>query len=227
MKFILRKIFLNSWASKYFLSSLLRLHNKLYDLISMLVLIDGKGIHPKRAIIRYDDWFISKLNPNDIVLDIGCHEGALTSSISQKAKVAYGIELEEHKIIRAKSKYSSKNLLFFHGDATKFNYNELEPISVVTLSNVLEHINERSKFLNSLICTVKWSGKPRFLIRVPTLERDWLSVYKKNRGVEYRLDKTHFIEHTSKEFKDEITSVGLIIESLEIRFGEIYCECSV
>jgi hypothetical protein len=54
------------------------------------------------------------------------------------------------------------------------------------------------------------------------LDRDWLTLYKKELGVEYRLDKGHFIEYTEQSFRDEVKEAGYKIVKLEIRFGEIY-----
>jgi len=54
------------------------------------------------------------------------------------------------------------------------------------------------------------------------LDRDWLTVYKKNNGYEYRLDKTHFIEYTLTSLKDELVKSGWEISNYDIRFGEFW-----
>ena len=58
------------------------------------------------------------------------------------------------------------------------------------------------------------------------INRDWISVYKKEIGIEYRLDHTHFIEYTFSGFETELNDVGIKIESYKIKFGEIYAVCS-
>jgi len=90
-------------------------------------------------------------------------------------------------------------------------------VSVIILSNVIEHIEDRVKFLKEIRKLAK-----KFLIRVPMIDRDWLTLYKKELGVEYRLDKTHFTEYTEQSFRDEVKEAGYKIVSLYIRFGEIY-----
>ena len=65
----------------------------------------------------------------------------------------------------------------------------------------------------------------RFLIRVPTIERDWLAPYKKQLQIEYRLDRTHEIEDTREEFLTEVSEAGLCIETFDVRFGEFYAVC--
>ncbi len=64
-----------------------------------------------------------------------------------------------------------------------------------------------------------------FLIRVPMVNRDWLVLYKKERGIECRLDYGHFIEYTLESFENEISVVGLDIKEYSIQFGEIWAEC--
>jgi hypothetical protein len=63
---------------------------------------------------------------------------------------------------------------------------------------------------------------PRILIRVPMINRDWITLYKKELGLEYRLDKTHFIEYTLESFKKELEQASLKIDKFSIQFGEIW-----
>jgi len=44
----------------------------------------------------------------------------------------------------------------------------------------------------------------------------------KELGLDYRLDKTHYIEYTYDTFLEEIESAGLKILSYSIQFGEIW-----
>ena len=90
------------------------------------------------------------------------------------------------------------------------------------MSNVLEHIDKRIDFLKD----IKRIGKI-FLIRVPLINRDWKVILKKNMGVEYRLDKTHFIEYKTESFKQELSEAGYNIISIEKRFGELYAMVKV
>jgi hypothetical protein len=57
---------------------------------------------------------------------------------------------------------------------------------------------------------------------VPMIDRDWLALFKKEKGVEYRLDKTHFTEYTIESFEEEIKEADLKIESYSVQFGEIW-----
>jgi 2-polyprenyl-3-methyl-5-hydroxy-6-metoxy-1,4-benzoquinol methylase len=117
----------------------------------------------------------------------------------------------------------SENLEFINSDATKFDYSKLKPTDCITLSNVLEHIDDRISFLKSLNDNVKWKKNPRYLIRVPMINRHWVVILKKQMGVDYRLDKTHFIEYTKEIFYEEMETSSLNVKSFEVKWGGNIC----
>ncbi len=211
---------------KYLLKFCLLLHTYLYKIITILSIKHEDGIHPKHDLLKYKEWFLNILNKNDVVLDIGSNTGNMPLLFSKKCKKVYGIEIEKiHHETAVKRTKNIKNIKLFNSDATKFNYKSIEKISVVTLSNVLEHIEDRVSFIKSIIENVRWKTKPTLLIRVPMIDREWTVLYKKKLGIEYRLDSTHFIEYTESSFRSEIKKNNLLIKSLNIRFGEIYAIC--
>jgi len=93
---------------------------------------------------------------------------------------------------------------------------------VMVLSNVWEHIEHRVEFMQGLLAKVQPS---RVLIRVPVFERSWHLPMRKELGIGYFSDSTHFIEHTLAEFADEIARAGLKVDSQDIRWGEIWAVC--
>ena len=97
----------------------------------------------------------------------------------------------------------------------------------MTLSNVLEHIEHRIEFLKKLIKQISWQDKTnkKLLIRVPMIDREWITVYKKELGIDYRLDPTHYTEYIYTQFEQELIESGIGILSYHIRFGEIYAVC--
>ena len=54
------------------------------------------------------------------------------------------------------------------------------------------------------------------------INHSWVPLYMKELGLDYRLDKTHYIEYTYDTFLEEIESAGLKILSYSIQFGEIW-----
>ena len=198
------------------LKIILRAHSFSYRLAGHLSQkLEKDELHPKHRIMNYHKFFVDNVSENDTVLDIGCGNGALTYDIAKKAKNVVGIDLSKKNISIAKKKHFRKNIKYIHGNALT----ELpdEKFNVIILSNVLEHINKRLEFLISLKKLA-----PKFLIRIPMLNRSWIALYKKELGLEYRLDNTHFIEYTIESFKEELGKAGLIVLDYSIQFGEIW-----
>ena len=209
----------------FLLTILLFLHKKLYSIMTRVSeVIEGNGDHPKHRIMQYREWFSSNIEPEWVVLDVGCHNGHMTNFLSNYCNYIYGIELSKKNFNLAQSSHSNKNTEFIHGDATTYNYNSLK-INCVTLSNVLEHIENREQFLNKILLNVNWVGDPLFLIRVPMIDRDWMPKFLDELDLDYRLDKTHFIEYTLESFLGELERSNIEIISYHIQWGEIYAVC--
>lgn len=199
----------------FFLKKILKLHNFLYKLISYLSIKREGGLHPKYRLIKYKDFFLNNISETDEVLDIGCGQGALANDIASRAKHVTGIDIVENKIKIAREKYQSSNISFIYGDATKDLTDK--KFDIIVLSNVLEHIEHRVDFLKKIKGLAT-----KYLIRVPMYDRDWVPLYKKELGVEWRLDLTHFIEYTRKTFEEEINQAGYQISDLSVQYGEIW-----
>jgi len=198
------------------LKVILRMHSFAYSWAGRLgKKLEQDGLHPKHRIMNYHQFFVDNVCENDTVLDIGCGNGALTYDVAKKAKKVVGIDLNEQNITSAKNMFSRENIEYIHGDALTDLPNE--KFDVIILSNVLEHIDKRVEFLN----TVKKLA-PKFLIMVPMLNRSWIDIYKKELGLEYRLDRTHFIEYTLEGFNKELGEAGLTVFDYSVQFGEIW-----
>jgi hypothetical protein len=226
-KYISRAVF-HPVIAKFYIRPILKMHNLMYRLATKVSsIVSSDGLHPKHKILKYKEWFSQYVNLSDVVLDIGSNTGELPVFLSNKTKYVYGIEIIERLHNKALERDKIPNLEFILGDATNYDYSNIKPISVVTLSNVLEHIEHRVDFLKMIIKNTPWvDGKNmKFLIRVPMMNRDWITIYKKNMNVEWRLDLTHFIEYTMESFSDELNQVGITIIESDVRYGEIYAVC--
>ncbi len=202
---------INYWLTRIFVF----LYNFSYAALSSLAVRFGRGVHPKYRILKYHEFFLENILSEDSVVDIGSGSGLIAFEVSKKVKNVVGIEIDENKIKLAKKTYKRHNLEFIQGDAITYPFKE--KFDAVILSNVLEHIEKRINFLQSLH---KISDK--ILLRVPLVTRDWLPVYLKSRGFEYRLDKTHFIEYTIDNLNKELKKSCWKISFSEICFGEIW-----
>ena len=201
----------------------LTLDAQLYAIHGRLAVAYGQGLHTKHRHTGYHRFFTERLGPGDKVLDIGCGFGALAHSIAEHtgAKVT-GIDINPEAIRIACERFPHPNCTYHNGDVLR----ELPggKYDVIVMSNVLEHLRDRSDFLAKAIanCEAK-----RALIRVPVFERDWRVPLKKELGVEWRLDPTHETEFTMEQFREETERGGLCIDHVEVRWGEIWAELSV
>lgn len=193
----------------------LHLHTFAYKLASKFAIGAEGGLHPKHRLMNYHQFFLDHISSTDRVLDIGCGNGALAYDLAGKAAHVVGIDLNEKNRAAWQTRFARENLEYRVADATTFSADQ--HFDVVVLSNVLEHIEHRVEFLKRIKHLA-----PLFLIRVPTIDRDWITLYKKELGLEYRLDTTHFTEYTLDQFAQELRNAGLMIQSQSIQFGEIW-----
>jgi len=217
---------MNKKIYKILLKYALKAHTFSYKLAGLLAVKLHGGLHPKHKILKYKEWFLGQVQSGQTVLDIGTNNGLLPAMLIDKAAQVYGIEIDARKVAEARKNHTHPALTFIHGDATIFDYTTIDKIDCVILSNVLEHIDDRQAFLKKIATKLNnnQGGHITFLIRVPTIERDWISVYKKMYNHDWKLDRTHYTEHTIEEFKNEIETSGLKLVSMEIKFGEIYAK---
>lgn len=202
---------------EFILKLLIKIHNLSYKSIGLFA--SYSGTHPKHEIMNYHQFFLDNINETSRVLDIGCGTGSVAFDLSRKAKKVIGIDISRKNIETSKKRYSRSNLNFILGNATRYDFTS--KFDVIILSNVLEHIEDRVSFLKKAI-----SISSSLLIRVPLITRDWISVYKKNIGQEYRLSNDHYIEYTEENFQQEMEASGLRIEKYYVKFGELYAVVS-
>jgi 2-polyprenyl-3-methyl-5-hydroxy-6-metoxy-1,4-benzoquinol methylase len=182
----------------------------------------GGGLHPKHRLIDYHRFFIDKTQPGDRILDVGCGLGAVANSLAQAGRRVTAVDISAEHVRNAQARYQHENLSFQVADATR----EVSPgpYRSVVLSNVLEHIEHRIPFLTQLVDVAKPHS---ILIRVPAFNRDWLVPLKKELGLWYFSDPTHYIEYTRDTFEGEMKAAGLTIQSLDSLWGEIWAEVLV
>lgn len=204
------------------LRRLFRLQDDVERLINERAMAYGEGEHPKHRLTRYHDFFVERIPDASRVLDIGCGYGAVARSIANRVTgvVVTGIDMDEPRLSQARQADNPDNLNFVLGDALV----DLPPQKwdVVVLSNVLEHIEKRVPFLQSIRDTIK---PDILLLRVPLYERNWQIPMRDELQVPYFSDSTHFIEHKLLEFQEEIRSGGYDVTDQQTLWGEIWAEC--
>ena len=192
----------------------LKAHNYSYRVAGRLSqVLESDGGHPKHRLMDYHTWFADHLDARWDVLEIGCGGGFLAQDLRGQCATLTVIELERDKFEEARDNLPGLEVI--HGDATTHPFGRT--FDAVILSNVLEHIEDRVPFLTK----VKGLA-PTILIRVPLIDRDWITLYKLEQGVEHRLDPTHFTEYTEDQFLAELTAAGLQPREIRTRYGELY-----
>lgn len=208
----------DSVAAAEGLRLLFRIDNRLYESQSRLALRYEGGVHPKHRLTRYHEFFVDRVAAGERVLDVGCGQGALAFALADRAGAfVTGVDLAAENIAKAQARYAHPRLDFQIGKAPEVL--PAGPFDVVVLSNVLEHLPNRSAFLRQLIGA---TGAERILLRVPLIERDWRVPLKRELGVEWRTDPTHETEYVLKDFFAELTEAGLRVDDLRLAWGEAW-----
>lgn len=206
------------------IKNLFLIKDKLDWIINERAIKYGNGVHPKHQVTNYHNFFIDRIKDGESVLDVGCGNGSVSISIAKRhsKSLITGIDLNKNNIQFAKEKQKKnnlKNLIFINCDIK--DCSEIKS-DVVILSNVLEHIENRSLFLRNI---QKLSGANIFLIRVPYFKRDWQIAFRKELGMYYFSDNDHKIEHTLEELKEELKISNIKINEIITIWGEIWTKC--
>jgi 2-polyprenyl-3-methyl-5-hydroxy-6-metoxy-1,4-benzoquinol methylase len=131
----------------------------------------------------------------------------------------FGVDLEASNVAAARKMFPHPRLTFVHGEAPRDLGDDR--FDVVVASNVLEHIDDRRRFLEE----VQRKAQPsRWLIRVPTIDRDWHVPMRQELGMFHFCDPTHFVEYTRDSFAAEMLDGGLTIREQQVIWGEIWAE---
>lgn len=210
------------FLAKRLVKATLRLHNLSYHLAGYYSQrLEPDGLHPKHRLMKYHEWFKARVKPCWHILDVGCGNGALAFDLKDACSRVTAIDIDKDNINKARTHFTKEGIYYICGDATTYRFEEA--FDAIVLSNVLEHIEDRPIFLKSLYAPYHLNeSSPTLLLRVPMFTRDWITLYKKEQGIEWRLDPTHFTEYTIESLLYELNVANLSVQSQDIQFGEFY-----
>jgi 2-polyprenyl-3-methyl-5-hydroxy-6-metoxy-1,4-benzoquinol methylase len=182
------------------------------------------GVHPKHWVTDYHAFFSDRITRGQRILDLGCGVSMVAISIIQRcgAQVT-GVDWSERNLAKAAQLAATRgvteSLTLVHADiCTKRLAGGFD---VIVLSNVLEHITDRSGRLRQW---TEWYRPGRVLIRVPAFDRDWRVPLKKELGIDWRCDQTHETEYTRPQVEQEMAQAGLRIREIITRWSEYWVD---
>ena len=205
------------------------LDTPVYDAIDQTALETSSGIHPKHHLMRYHNFFVERINQGETVLDLGCGYCQVARSIAERAGAfVTGMDFSKDNLDQAhamiKREGLADRLRVVEGDITRDRAqgpSGEEHFDVVVLSNVLEHLADRERLL---ALYAEWYTPRAILIRVPAFDRNWLTAWKEELGVDSRSDPTHETEYTEESLREELAAAGLSVQEMIVRWGEYWVQ---
>ncbi|MCX6816712.1 MAG: class I SAM-dependent methyltransferase [Candidatus Beckwithbacteria bacterium] len=191
---------------------------KVLSAVSMrLVQLTGKSkyaIHPKHLINIEPLWYLADINRQDVVLDLGCHNGQHTLKTAVKCRKIIGLDYDRKQLTIARNSAADKHITnvvfrqFNLEQKLKFKDQSFDKILCL---DVLEHIIRR----NQLLASIRRLLKPRGLafIAIPNLNTSWKQLQKKV-GLNPFADPDHKIEYSLAQAKNILKRAGFDIISL-------------
>lgn len=163
-----------------------------------------KDFYCKKRIPMISDLIINIIRKNNdeggfILLDVGCGVGSLFDNLITYKKVdCYGIEAEESYAAFAKARGHNA----IPGDFTNIEIKE-DYFDVITISEVLEHINEPMLVLEKIYKSLKEKGT--LIITVPSLSLyRFLFLYKVGMKEKAKISNSeHYFEFSPDIYKIE------------------------
>ena len=150
------------------------------------------------------------VNTQTRLLDVGCGEGYGVSQLSKTCNAACGVDVSDHAIMFARSKYQCKNLKFRTYDGITIPYKD-NAFNLVVSFQVIEHVKEVNRYLQEIKRVLRSDGMaiittPCRLYRLKPGQKPW--------------NPYHIIEYDPKGFLQVLESVFADVEVKGIRAAD-------
>lgn len=131
----------------------------------------GGYLIPKAQIKLYrsirDHWSVGKT-----VLDVGCSIGVGANILSHSARHVWGIDINKEAIRFANNTFERPNLSFEEIDIEDPPTRELSPFNVITMIEVIEHLNDPVQGLNFIKRFFSPKSQTVAFITAPNVENE-------------------------------------------------------
>jgi SAM-dependent methyltransferase len=177
-----------------------------------LVRYTGKSphfIHPKHLIDSpWHDWYVEHLAPTDVVIDVGCANGAHTLVAAARCRRIYGFDYDPRHLAVARRTAATRriaNAHFFAWDVTgRFPFAD-GTVDAALFLDVIEHLHPRVAVLREIRRVLRPEG--RLLVSGPNRDSSWRRALRAA-GLFAYSDPDHKIEYTQDEFVAELRAGG-------------------
>ncbi len=177
-----------------------------------LVRYTGKSphfIHPKHLVeSESHDWYVDFLRPTDVVLDVGCANGAHTLKAAARVKRVVGMDYDATQLRVAAATAQERGLgnihLFAWDLGRSFPFPDAAFDAVLFL-DVIEHLGSRQAVLREIARVLQPAG--RLLVSGPNRETRWRRRLRAA-GLFAFQDPDHKVEYTCEEFLAELRAGG-------------------
>lgn len=177
-----------------------------------LVRYTGKSpyfVHPKHLVdVPWHDWYAVHLTPADVVIDVGCANGAHTLVAAGCCQRIYGFDYDARHLAVARRLAAGRgtvNAHFFAWDVTRrFPFRD-GTIDAALFLDVIEHLHPRIAVLREIHRVLRPGG--RLLVSGPNRDSSWRRALR-DAGLFSYSDPDHKIEYTAAEFVAEVEAGG-------------------
>lgn len=200
------------------LKQLFLLQDELENQIDKASMKREGGIHPKHRLMSYHNFFVSRIKKGEQVLDIGCGYGAVANTLAQYGAHVTALDFDEKQIEQAKNMFPNNRVEYVVGAAPDALPDK--HFDCVIFSGSLEHFEHRIELLKKIIEL----NPKKILIRVPMINRHWHVSLRRELGINFFSDPSHYTEYSEESFSEEMNLAGLKVNYSTVIWGELWAE---
>ncbi|MCS6937157.1 MAG: methyltransferase domain-containing protein [Candidatus Bipolaricaulota bacterium] len=158
---------------------------------------------------------LSRVQPSDRVLDIGCGPGFVTLLFAERAQEAIGLDLTPAFLERARQRQEElglKNVRFLEGDAEQMPFED-SSFTIVISHKAFHHFANPRKILSEVHRVLRPQGR---LVLGDTISSDDPSVNSVHNELERLRDPSHVKMYGLRELQELLTSAGFRMTECEV-----------